>query len=339
MDLERLKQIIEEDGWTIEEVSFAGNEKGLELFKYSPAGEDFSFTVNSADDPDEIIKNIFEYEDEYDPNEHMSIWVESAGRNGTPDLMTLAEDAKDIGKMIEELADAIRAEQNKPISELIVDDNKVEENKNVEQCECPQCGEIFNENDIIIVDEQDLDIEENTGKQYFECPECGYRDIKKSFTLKENKLQEDDENIDKELEKIDEEENEALDELIEEWKDKNPLYERVIGEIIDDSENYDGTKLERIKLRLDDISHGLVTGIVSSLVYYSDTVAFFDEYYDDIYDYIEYLSDAGLEPLEAIKNSETETEILMGTDSVKNRIAWMVYEEIAYEFGNAIEEL
>lgn len=283
MDLERLKEIIEENGWTIEEVSFGGNDKGLELFKYSPAGEDFSFVVNSADDPNEIIKNIFEYEDEYDPNEHMSIWIENAGQNGTPDLMTLAEDAKDIGKMIKELADAIRAEQNKPISEII-DDNKVEE-------------------------------------------------------IKETKLQEDDEDTDKELEKIDEEENEALDNLIQEWEDKNPLYERVISEIVDDSENYDGTKLERIKLRLDDISHGLVTGIVSSLVYYSDTVAFFDKYYDDIYDYIDYLSDAGLEPLEAIKNSETETEILMGTDSVKNRIAWMVYEEIAYEFGNAIEEL
>ena len=279
MDLERLKEIIEENGWTIEEVSFGGNDKGLELFKYSPAGEDFSFVVNSADDPNEIIKNIFEYEDEYDPNEHMSLWVENAGQNGTPDLMTLAEDAKDIGKMIEELADAIRAEQNKPISELVDNENKVEE-------------------------------------------------------IKETKLQEDDEDTDKELEKIDE-----LDELIEEWEDKNPLYERVISEIVDDSENYDGTKLERIKLRLDDISHGLVNGIVSSLIYYSDTVAFFDKYYDDIYDYIDYLSDAGLEPLEAIKNSETETEILMGTDSVKNRIAWMVYEEIAYEFGNAIEEL
>lgn len=280
MDLERLKEIIEENGWTIEEVSFGGNDKGLELFKYSPAGEDFSFVVNSADDPNEIIKNIFEYEDEYDPNEHMSIWVENAGQNGTPDLMTLAEDAKDIGKMIEELADAIRAEQNKPISEII-DDNKVEE-------------------------------------------------------IKEAKLQEDDENTDT---NIDEENNEALDNLIQEWEDKNPLYERVISEIVDDSENYDGTKLERIKLRLDDISHGLVNGIVSSLIYYSDTVAFFDKYYDDIYDYIDYLSDAGLEPLEAIKNSETETEILMGTDSVKNRITWMVYEEIAYEFGNAIEEL
>ena len=283
MDLERLKEIIEENGWTIEEVSFGGNDKGLELFKYSPAGEDFSFVVNSADDPNEIIKNIFEYEDEYDPNEHMSIWIENAGQNGTPDLMTLAEDAKDIGKMIKELADAIRAEQNKPISEII-DDNKVEE-------------------------------------------------------IKETKLQEDDEDTDKELEKIDEEENEALDNLIQEWEDKNPLYERVISEIVDDSENYDGTKLERIKLRLDDISHGLVTGIVSSLVYYSDTVEFFEKYYDEIYDYIDYLAEAGLEPLEAIKNSETETEILMGTDTVKNRIVWMVYEEIAYEFGNAIEEL
>ena len=148
MDLARLKEIIEEEGWTIEEVSFGGDNKGLELFKYSPAGEDFSFVVNSTDDPKEIIKNIFEYEDEYDPNEHMSMWVESAGTNGTPDLMTLAEDAKDIGKMIEELADAIRAEQNKPISELINNDSVVEESKSDKQCECPQCGKIFSKDDL-----------------------------------------------------------------------------------------------------------------------------------------------------------------------------------------------
>ena len=337
MDLARLKEIIEEEGWTIEEVSFGGDNKGLELFKYSPAGEDFSFVVNSTDDPKEIIKNIFEYEDEYDPNEHMSMWVESAGTNGTPDLMTLAEDAKDIGKMIEELADAIRAEQNKPISELINNDSVVEESKSDKQCECPQCGKIFSKDDLVVVDEEDLDIEEDRNKQYFECPECGYRDIKKSFKIVETKIQEAEN--DEQDENNDEEENEALEDLIQEWKDKDPLHEWVIDDILDDSENYDGTKLERIKLRLDDISHGLVTGVVSSLIYYSDTVAFYNKFEDDIYDYIDYLVDNGLEPLEAIKNTETETEILIHTDSVINRIVWMVYEEIAYEFGNDLESL
>ena len=159
----------------------------------------------------------------------------------------------------------------------------------------------------------------------------------------ESKLQEaeDDEKetTDSEIEQIEDEETENLDNLIQEWEEKSPLHERVISEIVEDSENYEGTKLDRIKSRLGDVSHGLATGVVGSLIYYSDTTKFFDEYYDDIWDVIEELADYGLEPMEAIKRNCSETEILMGSDNVKNWVVWMVYEEIAYQFYNDIESL
>ena len=159
----------------------------------------------------------------------------------------------------------------------------------------------------------------------------------------ESKLQEaeDDEKetTDSEIEQIEDEETENLDNLIQEWEEKSPLHERVISERVEDSENYNGTKLDRIKARLDDISHGLVSGIVGSLVYYSDTTKFFDEYYDDIWDVIQELVDNGLEPLEAVKHNCDDVEILMGSDNVKNWVAWMVYEEIAYQFQDSVESL
>ena len=132
----------------------------------------------------------------------------------------------------------------------------------------------------------------------------------------------------------------AVDELIEEWEAKSPLHERVISEIVEDSEGYDGDTLkERVLGRLGDIANGLVNGTVGSLIYYSDTVAFFDKYYDDIWDIIQDLVDNGLEPLESIKQHCDETEILMCSDTVKNWVAWMVYEEIAYMFGNELEDV
>ena len=112
------------------------------------------------------------------------------------------------------------------------------------------------------------------------------------------------------------------------------------GEIVADSESYNGaTLLEKINGRLRDLSNGLVTGVVSSLIYYTDTVKFFEDYYDDIWDVVETLVDDGLDPIDALKQNCSESEIIMGSDSVKNWVVWMVYEEIAFQFENALSEL
>lgn len=159
--------------------------------------------------------------------------------------------------------------------------------------------------------------------------------------LNDNKLQEadDTENSDDEIEQIENEETKNLDDLIQKWEEKSPLHERVISEIVEDSEDYDGTKLDKIKSRLDEISDGLVSGTVGSLIYYSDTTKFFDDYYDDIWDEVQNLVNGGLEPIKAIEQHCDETEMLMGSDNVKNWVVWMVYEEIAYEFQNELEML
>ena len=124
------------------------------------------------------------------------------------------------------------------------------------------------------------------------------------------------------------EEDQKVQDVIDELKSKNNMYAWVIEDILDDSEDYSGDTLkDRVIARCNEIyEHGCVSGTVGSLIYYSDTTRFFNDNWDDIYDMLEELDDGGVEPMEAIKRHCSNTEILMGTDQVKNWIAWMCYE-------------
>lgn len=81
-----------------------------EFSQVSPAGEDFSFTVDS----DDVPHNAMSYAVDFDEDEHIRMWAESAGRNGVPSFRELVEDAEAISLMVEHLAcellDAVKAE-------------------------------------------------------------------------------------------------------------------------------------------------------------------------------------------------------------------------------------
>ena len=150
---------------------------------------------------------------------------------------------------------------------------------------------------------------------------------------------ESDEN-DIELNDNESDEDVKVNEILSELKDNSPLYERVISEIEEDSEDYDGeNKYDRISKRLEDISYGLSSGIVSSLIYYSDTSKFFEEYYDDIYDMLDDWEESGLQFIDTLKNNHSETEVIMNTDSVKNDVVWAVYEYIASILDDEISQI
>ena len=57
-------------------------------------------------------------------------------------------------------------------------------------------------------------------------------------------------------------------------KEDNKMYKYVLRDIFEDAKNYSGNKKERLLARCEDVQHGCSTGIVSSLIYYSDTTAF-----------------------------------------------------------------
>lgn len=80
----------------------------IEFEKYSPAGEDFSFSIAGSEETD-VVKQVREYAYEFDPDEHTEMWAESRGKRGVPDsIRTLIDDADAIKEMLFELADTLR---------------------------------------------------------------------------------------------------------------------------------------------------------------------------------------------------------------------------------------
>ena len=102
---DKLRHLIEDKadelGWSVS----CDDEGGWEFSKNSPAGEDFSFYVGGGD----IVKDIYEYYEGFDPDEHAKMWIEAQGRvEGVPSsIRTLIDDAEDIDEMLKELADAL----------------------------------------------------------------------------------------------------------------------------------------------------------------------------------------------------------------------------------------
>lgn len=115
---EKVIKKIEELEWAVTE----GDDGSLELEKYSPAGEDFIFEVKGED----IAAEVREYADDFDTDEHIEMWVMARHNvSGVPDIKTLVQDADDIQKMLDELADALDGLEYKLFEEAvqaIVDD-------------------------------------------------------------------------------------------------------------------------------------------------------------------------------------------------------------------------
>ena len=120
------------------------------------------------------------------------------------------------------------------------------------------------------------------------------------------------------------------------------LHKRVLNEILEDSKGYSGTKYEKVMKRLGDILYGgLQTGIVSSMIYYTDTEAFFKRYRDNIYNLLgEEAGNMGFtvgEYLATLKDWDSDDWLIQGTYN-RNILAWWAYETIAYQLQVALEE-
>ena len=101
---ERQRQICEEQGWSVEDCG-----DSVELGKYSPAGEDFSFRVEKED----FTEHVQEYAADFDQDEHIEMWIEARhnGVRGVPSARELVKDAEAIDQMLRDLAAALAAEE------------------------------------------------------------------------------------------------------------------------------------------------------------------------------------------------------------------------------------
>lgn len=84
------------------------NDDCIEFEKYSPAGEDFFFTITGNDEA-RVVEQVRGYAYDFDPDEHAEMWVEIRGKRGVPDsIRTLIDDADAIKEMVFELAAELR---------------------------------------------------------------------------------------------------------------------------------------------------------------------------------------------------------------------------------------
>lgn len=93
----KLKTKIENLGWDVYEC----DKTSYELSQYSPAGEDFGFSINGKNDV-ELVREIKEYYNSFDPEEHALMMINA---KGAPSIRCLLIDADEIEKMLKELAE------------------------------------------------------------------------------------------------------------------------------------------------------------------------------------------------------------------------------------------
>ena len=102
----------------------------------------------------------------------------------------------------------------------------------------------------------------------------------------------------------------------------NEGLKREVAEIIIDEA---GENNEEIAAYLENVTtYGCVNGTVSSLIYYSDTEAFFDRHSEEIFELIEDMAEEGIIDKKQIELS-------------KNNLAWTAFELIAWEIRDELE--
>lgn len=119
------------------------------------------------------------------------------------------------------------------------------------------------------------------------------------------------------------------------------MLEFIIDDAIDRGDDYNGLEADATTMAgiirgvyryLDDvINHGCGSGVVYSLIEYSETTKFFNDFRDEI-----------IEELDNIDYFETCQDTLRdyfeNPEEVKNNMAWAAYESIAFNIHEFIDE-
>lgn len=90
--------IIRNCGWDIDA---SEEDRDITLIKYSPAGEDLSFSVNKEN----IVEEIKQYAENFDVDEHVKMWIDAPGAPSS--IRQLLEDAEWIENDLQELVEAL----------------------------------------------------------------------------------------------------------------------------------------------------------------------------------------------------------------------------------------
>lgn len=100
------EEVFEDLGWTVHKNE---NDGALDINQHSPCGEDFWFSIEGENIPQEVS----EYAEDFDVDEHVDLWAESRGKRGVPESYhELVEDAEAIKAMLIKLAEALDSVQD-----------------------------------------------------------------------------------------------------------------------------------------------------------------------------------------------------------------------------------
>ena len=78
------------------------------------------------------------------------------------------------------------------------------------------------------------------------------------------------------------------------------------------------------KFKSDLLQYGCVSGMISELIYYKDTVALYDEFEDECDEWLEeQVNQTGLQPNKLFR----DWDIAINSDLNKNTVIWAMFEE------------
>ncbi len=110
--------------------------------------------------------------------------------------------------------------------------------------------------------------------------------------------------------------------------ENNKMYRAIITDIFRDSQDYTGNKKERLLARCEDVQHGCSSGVVSSLIYYRDTTAFFKKFEKEIGCLVSEMIQEGLiNDIRDLNGYDPEDPFCNDIYN-QNLLAWLAYEEV-----------
>ena len=120
-------------------------------------------------------------------------------------------------------------------------------------------------------------------------------------------------------------------------KNATPLQKRVCNYVIDEWGNYDDKK----NIFTDVLYHGCQSGMVSFLIWYSDTVRFYKQYKTEIDEMLyDVMSETGIYSLPDLFGKRWDKEDPLGnSDYNMNLLAWFGFEETLRKIGYKFEQL
>ena len=124
---------------------------------------------------------------------------------------------------------------------------------------------------------------------------------------------------------------------VQEGNEMYKMYKWILKDIFADSENYAGSKKEKILARCEDIQRGCSSGTVSSMIYYSDTTAFFKKFKKEIIAMVKNFIASG-ERLDQLNGWDSEDPFCEDVYN-QNLLAWLAYEEVNNELYNIVYDL